>query len=112
MPPGSNPLTNLVDVVVAVDGTPTKLSIRPEAMRLKPQELAAIVLAAMREAHRTAVQQFLARIQDAQINPHTPGIRRSRETAMQIQADVTRKSEQVIADLAAVERRLGDLTGR
>lgn len=111
MPEEPDESINLVHVVVAADGMPTHLAIRPEAMRLSPQRLAEVILRALRAAHADALRRMLARFEDVQVDPHTPSLRRARETAAEIQANVMRRADQVQADLDSLRRRLGDLTG-
>ncbi|WP_162907697.1 hypothetical protein [Allorhizocola rhizosphaerae] len=106
MPGGPGQDSNLVHIATTATGLPASLVIRPEAMRLTPQRLAEVILSALRGAHETAVQELLARFDDARIDPHTPSIRQARETAAQIQADVRRQTEQVRAELDALRSRL------
>lgn len=111
MPSDSDQLINLVDVMTTAGGMPTRLVIHPEAMRLPPARLAEVILGALRRAHASALSDLLTRFEDIQFEAHTPSVRRSRQLAEQIQADVTRQAEQMRAELDSLRRKLSELTG-
>jgi DNA-binding protein YbaB len=102
---------DLVAVVVGADGLPEQLSIKPPAMRLPADELAAEILGALHAAHNDSFQQMLQRFEDLPSGVQSPDLRNATATAEQARADVTRMVERVTDEFDAVRRKLHNLMG-